>query len=137
MIRDLNATNTTALVTGIALAIAVGFGIALPIAAFLPWPIPDHLLVVIQIKLAATTFNLALLVALTASYLSLYRRLPNKYTFSLLLLNFAMLLYAFTSNPLVHVLFGFFPAPNIGPFLFIPDLFVGLAIVVLFYQSQA
>lgn len=36
-----------------------------------------------------------------------------------------------------HVLSGFFPFPSIGPFIFIPDPFAGLAIFVRFYRSQA
>ena len=83
-----------------------------------------------------TTLNLVLLVALAVIYGQLYRDLPNKYTASLLVLSFALLLYAFTSNPLVHNVLGFRPRPNIGAFVFIPDFFIGLAILVLLYQSQ-
>ncbi|RJX42101.1 hypothetical protein DM826_10640 [Halonotius aquaticus] len=83
-----------------------------------------------------TTLNLVLLVVLLAIYVQLYRDLPNKYTASLLVLSLALFLYAFSSNPLVHNIFGFRPRPNIGAFVFIPDFFIGLAILVLLYQSQ-
>ncbi len=83
-----------------------------------------------------TTLNLVLLVALAVIYVQLYRDLPNKYTASLLVLSLALLLYAGTSNPVVHNVFGFRPRANIGAFVFLPDFFIGLAILVLLYQSQ-
>jgi len=83
-----------------------------------------------------TTLNLVLLVALAVIYVQLYRDLPNKYTASLLVLSLALLLYAGTSNPVVHNVFGFRPRPNIGAFVFLTDFFIGLAILVLLYQSQ-
>ncbi|WP_244605271.1 hypothetical protein [Halorussus halobius] len=67
-------------------------------------------------KVFFTTLNRLLLVALAGIYVRLYRDLPNKYTRSLLVLSLALLLYAFTSNPLVQVVFGFHPRPEIGVF---------------------
>ncbi|ESP89388.1 hypothetical protein [Candidatus Halobonum tyrrellensis] len=93
-------------------------------------------MLLIRVELFVTTFTLVMLVALTATYAGLYRDLPNKYTRSMLVLSVALLLYAVTSNPYVPVLFGFPLRPGIGPFVFLPDVFVGLAIAVLFYQSQ-
>ena len=90
----------------------------------------------IRMEVFFTTLNLVLLVALAVIYVQLYRDLPNKYTASLLVLSLALLLYAGTSNPLVHNVFGFRPRPNIGAFVFLPDFFIGLAILVLLYQSQ-
>mgnify|MGYP006308268981 FL=1 len=90
----------------------------------------------IRMEIFFTTLNLVLLVVLGVIYARLYRDLPNKYTASLLVLSLALLLYAFTSNPLVHNVLGFRPRPNIGAFVFIPDVFIGLAILVLLYQSQ-
>jgi hypothetical protein len=90
----------------------------------------------IRMEVFFTTLNLVLLLTLAVIYVRLYRDLPNKYTASLLVLSLALLLYAFTSNPLIHDVLGFRPRPNIGPFVFLPDLFVGVAIVILLYQSQ-
>jgi len=90
----------------------------------------------IRMKVFFTTLNLLLLVALAVIYVQLYRDLPNKYTASLLVLSLTLLLYAGTSNPLVHNVLGFRPRPNIGAFVFVPDFFIGLAILVLLYQSQ-
>mgnify|MGYP006294886249 CR=1 len=41
-----------------------------------------------------------------------------------------------SSNSIVHNALGFRNRPNIGAFVFLPDFFVGLAILVLLYQSQ-
>jgi len=99
-------------------------------------PPPELLLLLVRIQLFVTTFNLVMLLALLGLYVSLYRDLPNKYTRSLILLSLALLLYAVTSNPLVHLLFGYRGPPSSGPFVFVPHAFVGFAIIVLFYQSQ-
>ena len=90
----------------------------------------------LAVKLFVSTFNVAVLLALSATYVSIYRDLPNRFTLSLLLFSVALLLYALTSNPVVHVLLGFRGSPLLGPFTFIPDLFAGVAIVVLLYQSH-
>lgn len=137
MIRERTPAVKTAIV--VAVAIIVGLIAAVTLQRI---PIPRHgppevfLMTIIRIELLITTFNLVVLLALTGSYISLYRDLPNKYTRSLVVLSFALLLYAFTSNPLVPFLFGFPPKPDLGPFVFLPDLFVSVAVVVLFYQSQ-
>lgn len=127
----------TAIVTAIAALAGV---IAVAITAFFPAPprdVPQRLVVFIQMQLFVTTFNFVLLLALLRSYTSLYRGLPNKYTRSLILLCCSLLLYALTANPVVHKLLGFRVPPGTSPFDFLPHVFVGAAIVVLFYQSQA
>lgn len=88
-----------------------------------------------SLRLFLSTYNVLLLLALTGSYLVIYRDLPNRFTGSLLLFALALLLYAVASNPAVHVLFGFRGGPGLGPFLFLPDLFAAFAVTVLFYQS--
>lgn len=138
MKRDLKPRSITALVTGIAIILAFGLVFVLPERLYTPpWvTLPPEIAMLLQIKVFITTLNFLLLLTLTAIYTTLYRDLPNKYTLSLLLLSLALLLYAFTSNPVVQVVFGFSPRPDIGVFGFLPDLFVGIAIVVLLYQSQ-
>lgn len=89
----------------------------------------------IQLKLLVSTFNIVVLSALVVIYGRLYRDLPNQFTLSLGLFSLALWLYAVTSNPLVHILFGFRGTPGIGPFAVLPDLFASIAIVVLLYQS--
>ncbi|MFB6113583.1 MAG: hypothetical protein ABEJ58_05710 [Halodesulfurarchaeum sp.] len=90
---------------------------------------------VIQIRLFLSTFNVLLLLVLTWSYLVVYRDLPNRFTFSLLLFSVALLFYAVASNPAIHVLFGYRGGPGLGPFAFLPDLFAAVAVTVLLYQS--
>jgi len=119
-------------------------GIALLVALFTSVPshgppsraLSSQIELLIRMEVFFTTLNLVLLVALAVIYVQLYRDLPNKYTASLLVLSLALLLYAGTSNPVVHNVFGFRPRPNIGAFVFLPDFFIGLAILVLLYQSQ-
>lgn len=138
MIRERSPLAKTALVTGIAVLVGLAAAFAIERFPFPPGgPPPGLLVTLIRIELFVATFNLVVLVALTGTYVVLYRDLPNKYTRSMLVLSAALLLYAITSNPYVPVLFGFPPRPDFGPFVFLPDLFVGMAIVVIFYQSQA
>lgn len=126
--------------TGIVAAVAAvaGYAATLTLGRTPPFPFgpPELLVALVRIQLFVTTFNLIVLVLLIRSYVSLYRGLPNKYTRSMLVLSVALLLYALTSNPYVAALFGFSPGVDLGPFLFIPHVFVGVGIVVLFYQSQ-
>ncbi|WP_230198559.1 hypothetical protein [Halopiger goleimassiliensis] len=136
MTRDLSPLAKTALVTAIAAALGLASTVVLPSVPLPPRAPLEVVHLLIQAELFVTTFNLVLLFALTWSYVSLYQDLPNKYSLSLVVLSLALVLYALTSNPLVQLLFGFPPVSDIGPFGFIPDVFVGFAIVVLFYQSQ-
>jgi hypothetical protein len=120
--------------------------VALVVVAFIPERVyrprlgrmPPAVTMLLQVKLFVTTANLVLILALTGTYAQLYRDLPNKYTRSLLLLSFALVFYAFTSSPLVQLLLGLRPRPRpeVGVFGFLPDLFVGVAVVVLLYQSR-
>lgn len=90
---------------------------------------------VTEVRLFLSTFNILLLVVLAWSYLMVYRDLPNRFTFSLLLFTVALLLYAVVSNPAIHLLFGYRGGPGLGPFAFLPDLFAAVAVTVLLYQS--
>ena len=90
---------------------------------------------VTEVRLFLSTFNVLLLVVLAWSYLVVYRDLPNRFTFSLLLFTVALLLYAVVSNPAIHLLFGYRGGPGLGPFAFLPDLFAAVAVTVLLYQS--
>jgi small-conductance mechanosensitive channel len=136
MTRELTPASKTALVTAVAALIATGSALLLPELSPHRGGPSDWIRTLIRVEFAVTTVNFLLLAVLAWTYADIYRDLPNKYTRSLVLLSAALLCYAFTSNPLVHVLLGFTPRPNVGPFAFVPDLFVGLAIVVLLYQSE-
>ena len=136
MTRELTPASKTALVTAVAALLAAGSVFLLPEFSPHRGGPNDWVRTLVRVEFTVTTVNFLLLAFLTWSYIDIYRELPNKYTRSLVLLSVSLLFYAFTSNPLVHVLFGFAPRPNIGPFAFVPDLFVGVAIVVLIYQSE-
>lgn len=90
---------------------------------------------VTELRLFLSTFNILLLVVLAWSYLTVFRDLPNQFTFSLVLFTLALLLYAVASNPAVHLLFGYRGGPGLGPFAFLPDLFAAIAVTVLLYQN--
>lgn len=92
---------------------------------------------VVQVKLFVTTLNVVLLLVLLWNYFSIYRGLPNRFTLSLLVVTFALLLYAVSSNPLITLGMGFQHGAMLGPFTFLPDLFAMVAITVLVYQSYA
>lgn len=87
-----------------------------------------------NVQLFLSTFNVILLAVLAGTYVQLYRQLPNRFTFSLILFSIALLLYALASNPAVHLLFGY-RGSGLGPFVFLPDLFAAVAVTVLLYQS--
>lgn len=129
-------TTVTLVVVASVVALAVTLTASIPTHGPASRTLPAQIRVLIHAEVFFTTLNLVLLLALAGIYVRLYRDLPNKYTVSLVTLSLALLLYALTSNPLVHALLGFRPRPNVGAFVFVPDLFVGLAIVVLLYQSQ-
>lgn len=135
MTRKLSPLSKTGIITGVAALIGLAFAFAEVLFLF-EGPLQEIRVFLIRAKLFVATFNLVLLVILMGTYISLYRDIPNKYTRSLIVLSFALLLYAVTTNPFTHILFGFRPDLGLGPFTYLSDIFVGLAIIVLFYQSQ-
>jgi len=135
MTTDRHPRRKTAFVTGAGLLLALLATLALGLFPSPPVDIPAIFVFIVRVQVFVTTFNFVLLVALLWTYVSLYRELPNRYTRSLILLCIALVLYALTANPVVHLLFGFPPLGG-SPFIVIPHAFVGVAIVVLFYQSQ-
>lgn len=135
MIRDLTPLESTAALTAIGTIVAFAIGLFLPGLSLDP-RMSNYVEAIIRVKIFFTTFNSVFLAVLVADYARLYRDLPNKYTVSLLILGVSLLLFALTAHPVVHVLFGFVPRVSVGPFTFLPDLFVSMAAITLFYQSQ-
>ncbi len=135
MTRDLSPAETTATLSAFGAIIAFAIGFYLPGLSLDP-SMANYVQAIIRVEIFFSTFNSVLLVVLVGVYTRLYRDLPNKYTISLLLLGLALLLFAVTAHPLFHVMFGFVPTVSVGPFTFIPDLFVSVAAIILFYQSQ-
>ncbi|PTD93957.1 hypothetical protein C9439_05030 [archaeon SCG-AAA382B04] len=86
-------------------------------------------------KIFLSSLNVILIVVLLWSYLSIYRELPNRFTQSLIIFSMALLFYAISSNPIIHLLLGFRGGIGLGPFTFLPDAFATLAIVILLHQT--
>ena len=88
-----------------------------------------------KVKTILSTINATLLVFLLATYLDMYRKIRSEFTIGLILFSLILLLYAFSSNPLLQWIFGF-RAFGLGPFAMLPDLFTTLALVVLLYLTM-
>ena len=103
-----------------------------------PPPIPEPDRVLMDIYLKAKTMislvNAVLSVSLMAIYYGIYRQVKSKFTLGLIIMTLVLLMYALTSNPLIHVLFGF-QAQGLGPFAMMPDIFTTFALGVLLYIS--
>ncbi len=89
----------------------------------------------IKIKIFISTLNIILIGALLWNYTKIYKNMPNKFTLSLIIFSISLLLYAISSNPLIHVILGFRGGPGLGPFTFLPDLFATAAIITLLHQT--
>lgn len=86
------------------------------------------------VQTVISTINVALLVFLLATYVDIYRRIRSEFTIALIVFSVVLLLYAISSNPLVHLAFGF-RAFGLGPFAMLPDLFTCVAVSILVYLS--
>ena len=86
------------------------------------------------VKGMLSTVNLALLVILLVIYLGVYSDTRSEFALGLVIFTLAMMMYAVTSNPLLHSGFGFH-ASGLGPFAFFPDLFSLIALVVLLFYA--
>lgn len=86
------------------------------------------------LKMILSFINIALLIILLVLYGGIYKKTKSRYTLSLILFALAMLMYAVTSNPLMHEMQGLHIS-GLGPFTFIPDLFVTIAIIILIHLT--
>lgn len=119
------------------LSAVVAFGVGLSNLGVPVHGPPVGVETLVRVKLFVTTLNVVLLFALLWNYVAVYRDLPNRFTLSLLLVTVALLFYALSSNPLLPLLMGFSHGATLGPFVFMPDVFAGVAVVVLLYQSYS
>ncbi len=87
-----------------------------------------------KIKTVLSSINATLLVFLLVTYVDIYKKLKSEFTLGLILFSLILLLYALSSNPLLHWLFGY-QAFGLGPFAMLPDLFTTLALAVLLYLT--
>ncbi|UCD97270.1 MAG: hypothetical protein JSV35_02220 [Candidatus Bathyarchaeota archaeon] len=86
------------------------------------------------LRTVVSTVNATLLVFLLVIYVDIYRRTGSDFTVGLILFSLVLLLYALSSNPIVHWLFGF-RAVGLGPFAMLLDLFTCVALFVMLYLT--
>ncbi|MGY5879344.1 MAG: hypothetical protein RTV31_03790 [Candidatus Thorarchaeota archaeon] len=101
-----------------------------------PIPEPDRVLMdfFLKIKTMVSLVNIVFIIALISIYRGIYRQVKSQFTMGLILVMLVLLMYALSSNPLIHVLFGY-QAQGLGPFAMVPDIFATFALAVLLYIS--
>ena len=70
-------------------------------------PPPDVIQFYVLLKTVISFINIALILFTLAVYLDLYRTIRTKFTLGLVTMLAVLLMYAVTSNPLLHARFGF------------------------------
>ena len=98
-------------------------------------PLPGDREIYYSAKTVISSVNAVMLLSLLAIYVELYGKVKSEFTLGLIIYNLALLLYALTSNPLLHQGFGFVGF-GLGPFAMLPDLFTLIASGTLLYLSQ-
>ena len=86
------------------------------------------------VRTAITAINATIVTMLLVNYIDIYRKTKSQFTIGLSLFSIVLLLYALTSSPLMHWVFGF-RAIGLGPFAMLPDLFASVALSILLYLS--
>jgi hypothetical protein len=81
-----------------------------------------------------STINIALLVIVLLTYISIYSKTRSPFTIGLIIFALAFLLKDIAAHPFVVGLFSF-RAYGLGPFAFLPGLFELAALSVLLYLS--
>ncbi len=126
----------TALIIGVIGMALASVALPPPDEPLPPPPLPDRntMSILLDLKALSSFFNIVILLALIAIYVGIYREVKTRFTLGLILVMVTLLLYALTSNPLIHILFGF-QAQGLGPFVLIPDIFTSIALAVFLYIS--
>ena len=81
-----------------------------------------------------STINIALLIILIITYVSIFRKTHSEFTIGLLIFAGALLMKDLASNPLVTAHFGY-RGYGLGPFVLLPDIFEAAALSVLLYLN--
>jgi len=81
-----------------------------------------------------STLNVALLIVLLITFISIYRKTKSEFSLGLIIFGFAFLLKDLLSSPFTASVFSFY-ASGLGPFIVLPDLFEFAAIWVILYLS--
>jgi len=130
------------LVTLVAVAVLAAFWATTRVPVTPPfdprWPPGDRIHGDIElfytIKTVVSTINATLLIFLLITYINIYMGTKSEFTIGLIIFSMVLLLYALTTNPLVHWIFGF-RAVGLGPFAMLPDVFTCMALAVLLYLT--
>lgn len=96
-------------------------------------PIPD-LELFYTARSIISTINIALVIILLIIYIDAYRKTGAQFALGLVIFSLILLLYTVSSNPFIHMLFGF-RAFGLGPFAMLSDMFALIALAVLLYLS--
>lgn len=88
----------------------------------------------VVIKVFFSTINAVLLAGLVLNYTKIYRGMPTNTSRIFLIFSSSLMFYAISSNPLVHLMFGYKFIP-LGPFTYVPDLFVTAGTAAILYES--
>ncbi len=126
--ENLNSFNIT-IATGMIIAAITAY--VATNTFFVASPLLENVLVA---KVVFTSFNIVILSALTYNYLKIYREVPTSMSRGLAIFSAALLLYAVTASPILHLLAGF-EGITIGVFTYVPDMFVTIAGTIILYES--
>ncbi|MDQ1279698.1 MAG: hypothetical protein QG670_960 [Thermoproteota archaeon] len=86
-------------------------------------------------KIILSSANFILLTIVLVIYIGIYQKTKSQFSLGLVIFTIALLLYSFTSNPIMQG-FGGFRVSGLGPFIMLPDLFSCIASVILLYLSR-
>jgi len=89
----------------------------------------------INLQAIITLGNVILLLCLLAIYAKNYEQIKSKFALGLIAFVILLLVQTFTSNPFVHVMWGFRHINALGLFTIVPDLFEFVALLILLYIS--
>jgi hypothetical protein len=99
----------------------------------MPVPLPHMWLINLQALI--TLVNVILLLCLLVIYAKNYEQIKSKFALGLIAFIILLLVQTFTSNPFVHVMWGFRHVNALGLFTILPDLFEFVALAILLYIS--
>jgi hypothetical protein len=130
-------TSIVALIIGIIISIILGItltAIRLP-PSNAPAPPPREVEApFLTLKVVVSFVNITIILPLLYTYTKLYLETKTEFTLSLITVIMVLFIYAVTSNPLLHIIFGFYVV-GLGPFAILPDICATIALLVLFHLS--
>ena len=98
-----------------------------------PWDVLFPYLFIAKIVLSSA--NIILLTIVLVTYIGIYQKTKSQFSLGLVIFTIALLLYSFTSNPILQGFVGF-RVSGLGPFTMLPDLFSCIASAILLYLSR-